>query len=255
MKKPSKSDTKSIESNELAIVKQYIQPNKKNLVVFDIDNTLATVPDDLATPEWFIWQLQAYEKKGLSSSEALNKALHLHNHLLNHTWLHAAPNASQVIQHLHKKGVATIALTARNLVNRTLEQLAAAGITLQNASLPQDFFWLPTNNSQRPGAGYKQGVVFCNGNDKGSLLLHFLQQTAYQPDTIIFVDDMQEHVHAVKKVITKHNLPCVGIRYSYFDKKAHNFNPQRAHQQLQTFLHKHPVGQGPIPYLAHTLCM
>jgi len=235
-----------LETKNLSQVTQHIVQNKKTLIVFDIDNTLALPPEELGSEDWFSFKIQNYELEGFPADIAFNKTLQLYNHIHSIIDLKKVQNAPQLINSLQKQNIPTIALTARNLVQGTIRQLANLGIHLATIRLPAQHLSLPTPNPKRP-ACYQSGIIFCNGNDKGSLLLHFLDTIAYKPERIIFVDDKLKNIESVKNAAQQRNIDFVGLRYSKFDKRSQKFDHCKASKQLKRFLQQHPISQGPTP--------
>jgi len=60
-------------------------------------------------------------------------------------------------------------------------------------------------------------------NKKGAVLKVLLEATSFEPKKIIFIDDLLHYQLDVQKAAQELNIPFIGIRYSYLDKKAHDF--------------------------------
>ncbi|MDV6332191.1 DUF2608 domain-containing protein [Asticcacaulis sp. 201] len=104
---------------------------RRVLVVFDIDNTLLTMPQDLGSDTWFNWQ-QTRDK-----SEAGFQALLVNNTALLQlsTLSPTQPDAAQQVKRLQTAGIAVYALSARgsDLRGATEAALKANGIDLSSA--------------------------------------------------------------------------------------------------------------------------
>lgn len=242
-----------ITTDKLATIKEHYSPGQKTLIAFDIDNTIATMDQELGSDQWFTFKLDAYKEEGFPAEEAFDKTLQVFTHLNENIDLEKVENSPQLIQELKDtKNVLTIGLTARSNVKRTLRQLDKIGIHFRSSLLPQKEFKLATPDLDRP-AGYSNGIVFCNGNNKGAMLLEFLKKIDYRPKKIIFVDDKMSNVLSVEKAVKQKGIEFVGIRYSRFDDKVKKFDAYRSLKKTQQFLQKHPIPQGPTPDISKQL--
>jgi hypothetical protein len=85
--------------------------------------------------------------------------------------------------------------------------------------------------------------LFCGLNDKGTVLLAYLDHTNYKPDLIIFVDDRAKNITSVELAVKQRNIEFVGLRYAGCDQKIQNFDHEVTRQELQEFLLKYPYNK------------
>ncbi len=235
-------ESKIVESDAITSVYQYIKPeeyNRDTLVIFDIDNTLATQPTDLDSDHWVDAMMKKKMLEGLSSQDALLAILPAYWQIQHHTWLvPIEPETVGTLKTLQEKGVTVIALTARDIfiLHRTLEQLERLGINFSRNS-PQKA--MEPYGMSRPTT-YLEGILFVCGRDKGKSLLHWLNQMNYKPSKIIFVDDKLKNIHSVEQALKKENYPFIGIRYGYCDDRVKNIDLQETEKEYQQFVQDHP---------------
>ena len=226
-----------VEHNRISQVTTYLEPGKKVLVIFDIDNTIVKTCGALGSDQWFEHTLTMYKKQGLSDAEALKITVQLYSHVQNHVKLKPVERGTiAFIESLQKQNIPVIALTTRSIVKRTLEQLAPI-VDFSRTAVSDGILDLTL---QHP-AFYKKGIIFSGDNKKGVVLSAFLDRTGYQPDKIIYVDDKEKHILSVGQAVEERHIQFVGIRYSRLDQKVKNFKNAKAQKKLVAFLKKHPL--------------
>jgi hypothetical protein len=232
-----------VESKHITDIYSYIKPheyNKNLLIIFDIDNTIATTPTDFGSDQWFYAMKNRLMKTGTSEQDALNIMIPLFIQIQHDTWLvPVEKNTISVINSLQDKGVSVIALTARSLelAHRTLEQLQHMGIFFTRT----DPYECPiTYGNTKPGL-YIDGIIFSGNYDKGEMLVHWFKQSNYRPIKVIFIDDKLKNLHSVEKALHDRNYPFIGIRYGYSDDRVHNFSLESIAEEQTQFFNTHPI--------------
>ncbi|ESQ84788.1 hypothetical protein AEAC466_06950 [Asticcacaulis sp. AC466] len=189
---------------------------RRVLVVFDIDNTLLTMPQDLGSDTWFNWQ-QTRDK-----SEAGFQALLLNNTALLQlsTLSPTQPDAAQQVRRLQTAGIAVYALSARgsDLRGATEAALKANGIDLSSAPECGPPLCVRRGNlgdaeirraakrarisvqtkPYRP-VTVSDGVMMLSGQDKGVMLGILLKSLkGHRYTDVYFVDDTFQNVRNVQ---------------------------------------------------------
>ncbi len=223
--------------NSIKEVITYLDSNKNVMVVFDIDNTLLHPKTDLGSDQWFCNELQNHVAQGLDHTRALAHVLPLYFHI-NHNieLVTTEENLPEIVSIIQKKCAHVYCLTTRSLdlVEKTIEQLEKNNLHFK--STIQEFF-LPLPHT----CFYKSNILFCGKNDKGTVLSTFLDTINYQPDSIIFVDDKESHLHCVLEAAQKRDIEYIGLRYAGCDERVKSFNRELTEQELQLFLSNHPL--------------
>ncbi len=235
-----------VHSDTINIVLDYINPaHQKNdiLIVLDIDNAIAqafTAPDYgdyLGSDQWFKEMVKSYEKQGFSTECAINEVLPLYFAIHHHyPLIPVEPTTVSCIKCLQTKAQ-VMSLTARSpqFSARTLEQLHAIDIHFDRA--PVHGTDLPLAHTHP--ALFKEGILFAGNNNKGDILLTFLETINYVPKQIIFVDDKEYNVRAVEKAAESKKIPVVGIRHSKLDTAVANFNFEKTVLHSKSFTKKY----------------
>lgn len=126
------------------------------------------------------------------------------------------------------------------MVQTTMEQLTKNNLNFPNNPYahmfpsPEHSFNLPHPHM------YKNNVLFCGLNDKGAVLLAYLDHINYKPDLIIFIDDKAKNISSVESAVQQRKIKFVGLRYAGCDQRIQEFNHELTKQELQEFLNKYP---------------
>jgi hypothetical protein len=211
--------------------------NKRTLLILDIDNTLLTPETDLGSDQWFCHLMQEHINSGKDSASAKQHVLPLYFHVrFNTDLITTEPDLHQTLMPLKNLCDHIICLTAQSpaLAFKTVEELQKNGLHFHIPDHHECEFDLP-----HPCL-YKDGVLFCSGNDKGDALHAFLDYLGYCPEVVIFVDDKEYNLHAVERAAKKRNIEFIGLRYAGCDERAQAFNKEAAEKELQEFLMKYP---------------
>jgi hypothetical protein len=189
------------------------------LLIFDIDNTLMEPAQQLGTDQWFYHRVDEYEKKGCCLKDAIDFALP--------EWM-AVQSVTKVlpveesipffINELQEKGVCCIGLTTRGLglSDRTIHQLSSIQIDLNKTSpSKKELFFF-----NKRGVLYREGILFTAGTHKGEDLFMLLDFLDLKPKKIVFINDKRSHIMEVEESVVKRQIPFVGLRYGFTDKKV-----------------------------------
>jgi hypothetical protein len=219
-------------------VLHYLDATKKQIVVFDIDNTLLCPAQDLGSDQWISNLIKEKTSTGLTNQEAWEQMLSLYCHIQKFTTL--MPTEDNLINSIHQIETAcnhTICLTARSLclADLTLKQIFNNNLFFQVPEIDHTRLNLPDDSI------YQDGVLFCGNNCKGLVLIKFLEVCHYKTTTIIFVDDKLYNLQAVQKQLANTNIQFIGLRYAGCDARIARFDAQQTNQDLVQFLKLHPL--------------
>lgn len=205
-------------------------------LVVDIDNTLFEGKEAYGHCHWFD-DLYAQEMaRGSTKEEAIGK--------LDGPWIESQKiNTVQPVEdkfiawidQLQKENITVLGLTARQpkLSSSTYRQLELIGVDLSKTA-PKGTL----KNTFNQEVKYENGILFINDfNEKGPILLAFLEENGYQPETILFVDDKLHNVQSVEKVLEAKGISVIGLYYKALLEREPVYNPTIAKFQ-QEKLHK-----------------
>jgi FMN phosphatase YigB (HAD superfamily) len=233
---------KIVESDTIASILAHLKDNQQTLIVFDIDNTLAETYQELGSDQWFSYKFAQEQKTGKSIQEVREAILPLFLEIRLQMPLklieESAPALIKSIQH---RNIPIIALTAQEpgLAHKTSKELSILGINFSDEffTVHRDIDHLESN------CLYYKGIIFASNNNKGEILLAFLDKTNFKPQHIIFIDDKDKNLVCVEKALEETEIQFTGIRYNRLDEKVSSIDADQAEQQLKSFLEsKNKVG-------------
>lgn len=207
---------------------------KRVLVVFDIDDTLLTMPQDLGSDAWFNWRAarSSDAEQGASFDDLIQQQrLLFEAGVMDRT----QPDAAVLVAGLQQTGVDVFALSARGpeLRGPTERALAVAGFDFGAApecGLPLcrrrgrihdadirhalSILSIPVAKAAYRDITVSDGVMLVAGQDKGvflSVLLSSLPGWRY--DEVYFIDDSARNVEAVARQARTDRLPVETYHY------------------------------------------
>jgi len=222
-----------VESKHITDVLRYIN-DESALIVFDIDNTLAELESELGSDQWFYAMVQEQIKEGVDYYEAVKNILPLYLSLQLVGALQPVEEiAPFLVKDLQRQHYKVIALTARSLslIRRTFEQLSAIDIDFSTSGLSSEEIDLKLIFP----CVHKDGIVFSSNNNKGKVLLAFLDYVGYHPRKVIFIDDKIKNINTVREALEARDIEFVGIRYNRLDEKVAQFDLSKTNTDLEKF--------------------
>lgn len=205
--------------------------HNKTVIVLDIDNTLAHPETLIGSEEWVAHLINTYGDTSITDAKARFASIAPLYYDVIHgiEFQPVEPISIDIIKQLQNSGLVVIGLTARSfeISDRTIDQLYKIGIDLSHASVWHEELWHDCHLSYC----HKNGIIFCDGNDKGKVLNHLFDRLNYQPSKIIAVDDKERHLQAIARAIYP-EIEFVGIRYAHLDEKVRNFDGIAADEEL-----------------------
>jgi hypothetical protein len=206
------------------------------LVVFDIDNTLLAMEQDLGSDQWYEWQKRRAEEdpcdaRLVTDRLAVQGALYFASAMRL-----TQPDAAAQVRRLQDAGLPVIALTSRGVDFRlpTFRELRRNGFDFRRSALgpghgwPDDF--LPGDGA-RP-VRYEDGVFLTTGQHKGDMLQDLLRRTGSAlPRVVVMADDKQANLGAVTETFGRLGVPVRAWRYTREDRKVASFDADQSHAQ------------------------
>jgi hypothetical protein len=220
------------------------------LLVYDIDNTLLTMKQDLGGDAWFTWQ-EDLLKKTPSSPDlvAADFSGLLEWQGVFFTLAKMIPTESRAVEifnQFKKDGIETMILTSRGpeFRSQTERELNRNGFqigpmrTLANEPATSFLNFEATGTTRFPPAElqrlkttsarpvtFQKGIMMTSGQHKGVMLGTFLEKWQLDDDfdAIVFIDDHAKHTDRVHDAMSSHVRELVTIRYSKMDAQVSNF--------------------------------
>lgn len=218
--------------------------HNKTVIVLDIDNTLAHPETYLiGSEEWVAHMICSYGDTTITDPKARFACIApLYYDVIHGISFQPVESITvEIIKELQNSGVVVVGLTARSfeICDRTIEQLYNIGIDLSHASLWHEQLWHDCHLEYC----HKNGIIFCDGNDKGKVLTHLFERLNYQPSKIIAVDDKERHLQSIARALDT-QIEFIGIRYAHLDEKVRAFDKVTADRQLLDWITRQWIFNG-----------
>ena len=231
-----------VESDDLEMVADWAIRMAKDhgrenvLVVFDIDNTLLAMEQDLGSDQWYYWQ------KDLAAKDPCDPAVVSDRFAVQGALFHASamrptqPDAAAQVARIQDAGIPVIALTSRGSDYRlqTFRELRRNGFSFWPSALPPQRGWPGTfvpAGGERP-ALYEDGVFLTAGQHKGRMLQALLDRTGVQrPQAIVMADDKRENLDAIWESFAGTDIAVHAWRYTAEDANVAAFDAVTAAAQ------------------------
>lgn len=206
------------------------------LVVFDIDNTLLAMEQDLGSDQWYYWQKDLLKEDPCSGNLVRDRfkaqgALYFASGMRP-----TQANAAEQVRRLQDAGLSVIAVTSRGSDYRlqTFRELRRNGISFWPGALPPKRgypeLFLPAGAERE--TLYEEGVYFTSGQHKGDMLKALLAKTGTAaPAVIVMADDKAENLEAVMAAFEGTTTSVHAWRYSREDANVAAFDAREAAAQ------------------------
>ncbi|MTI13147.1 DUF2608 domain-containing protein [Sansalvadorimonas verongulae] len=197
---------------------------KNVLAVFDIDNTILTTGEsDLGGDIWYQWQTGKLDVKPKSDQKVsclYSDTLALLFELM--PMKTTEDGAVELLKSLNNRGQTVMALSSRSPMYRvaTERELHSHKFDFsKNALAPAGSTVAPTyaKTFKRP-TEYKHGVALTTGTNKGDYLEYILDTTGRKFDAIVFVDDGERNIEAMKKKFSSSKYKSMDVRLVNYTK-------------------------------------
>jgi hypothetical protein len=217
----------------------------KNLVVFDIDNTLIATSSDIGSDQWFEWQTQliATNNPQYRISSTIEELIILNTKIKSlATERLTQEDLPSIIQALRIKRIPVILLTSRGPELRDVTEAALKNNGLWMSDLSFSIGMI--NRFTPPGAknetSFMNGIFMTAGMHKGEALKYILQYTSKKFENIVFVDDHERHTNRVFETFSVQAVPDITTyRYGREDSRVLMFkskNKSTLHEQFIKFM-------------------
>lgn len=173
------------------------------LVVYDFDNTLMAMDQDIGSDQWFNWQAKLLKDpttKNLVAKD-IDQLLHWQLIIFSMGKMHPVESiTAKTVQELQKKQIKSIILTSRGPRFRvdTEIELQSIGLSFEQGSIgpakgyPGTFLAIANNNERE--VSYQNGIAMGSGLHKGHFLKLLLQKTGSEFKAIYFLDDTLKNI-------------------------------------------------------------
>jgi len=210
------------------------------LMVFDIDNTLLTMDQDLGGDAWFNWQaglLRKAPKSPLLVAGDFRGLLAVQGILFSLGSMHPPEKGTPAaVRRLQATGARLFALSSRGpeYYSATMRVLGENGYDLSASAWPgRPGAFLPVRDGkerERWGLGdprpamHQSGVYLAAGQHKGAILRELWVAAKRKHKALLFVDDHEKHVKRVRAAFADEGVELKLFRYARMDARVERFN-------------------------------
>lgn len=229
-----------VEISRFEEIVDHITPD--SIILCDIDDTILIPTQMLGCDEWFSALMQKYKEEGLSSQDALKRALDEWEMVRHVTDMQLVePVTASVIQKMQEEGFFLIGLTTQGLtlMERTTGHLEENGVSFEkDAPFSKDIYFAQPKKGRFEGVMYRKGVLFTAGTHKGESFFTLCEKMDYIPKHIVFINDKATHLREVKESAMERGIEFIGLRYAYSDATKANFSMEVAEAQFAHIPHR-----------------
>lgn len=231
------ADLADVTADTVRLVEQVGRENV--LVVFDIDNTLLAMEQDLGSDQWYEWQKQLASADQCSPQIVGNRFAVQGAVYFASAMRRTQEDGADQVRAIQDQGVAVISLTSRgpDYQLQTFRELRRNHFSFSFSGIgPRGGYdkpFIPVENG-RPSL-YQDGVFLTAGQHKGQMLQALLVKTGTRmPSVIVMADDKQENLDAVKQTFSALNIPVHAWRYAGEDENVRAFDAVQADRHWQS---------------------
>jgi endonuclease/exonuclease/phosphatase family metal-dependent hydrolase len=206
------------------------------LVIYDLDNTLLAMEQDLGSDLWYYWQKELEtadrcDPRVVGDRLAAQGALYFASAMRP-----TQPEAASVVSELQDEGFTSIILTSRgaDFAPSSLRELRRNGLDFSRRPLGDGatLRFKPAPDSRE--TLYESGVYLTAGQDKGEMLLALFRATnTALPRAIVMADDKAENLQAVLDALADQPVSVQALRYDREDTRVAEFDAAQAAAQWQ----------------------
>ncbi|MCC5792899.1 MAG: DUF2608 domain-containing protein [Legionellaceae bacterium] len=191
-------------------------------LVLDLDNTVMESVLEVGSDQW-LTNLVDYAVKILDQKEGMRLALLIYGAVQAHVRAKAVElEIVKIIKALQDIGIPVLALTARDIAIKqyTIRQLETIGIDFSRNCIKVN------------DPSYEEGIIFCNGKNKGQVWQKVIEKCPNHPRHIVMLDDKIRHLERMLIVAKTLKINFLGLRYGFLDEKISAFDMRPANHQL-----------------------
>lgn len=207
--------TPSISVVEEFVLKKYAEFGAGNvLVVFDFDNTLMAMNNDLGSDQWYVWQSDVIKNGDKKQAMAGDRAelFELHYKLFALGNMHPVEKeTANLVKKIQELKIRTLILTSRGSEFRTDTEMELKrggmdfSITAPGPEGGYAFQFLPEGLENARPVSYQNGIFMGSGQNKGILLQALIKKTGGTFKSIIVVDDTLKNIENIEAVYKDDN--------------------------------------------------
>ncbi len=231
------ADLADVTADTLKLIEQTGRENV--LVVFDIDNTILAMEQDLGSDQWYEWQKALASEDQCSPQNVGNRFAVQGAVYFASAMRPTQTDGPEQVKTIQDQDVAVISVSSRgpDYQLQTFRELRRNHYSFSFSAIgPRggyDAPFIPVENGRV--SLYQDGVFLTAGQHKGQMLQALLIKTGTRmPAVIVMADDKQKNLDAVKETFSALEVPVHAWRYTAEDDIVRAFDPAQADSQWRS---------------------
>ncbi len=228
--------TKTIDKLTQLVLEKKAEVGVENmLIVYDFDNTLMAMNQDIGSDQWFNWQSELLRDKKSKDCVAKTRGelFGLHYKIAALGSMHVVePQLPKLVADFQQMKIKSIILTSRggSLRNDVENELSEISLEFKSSAIGPDggypSTFLPSDLEQPREISYMDGIIMGSGQHKGKILKSVLKKTGVKFKVIIFVDDTLKNIENVENEF-KSEVDLYTIHYTHELERVEKFNKDK----------------------------
>ncbi len=206
------------------------------LVVYDFDNTLMAMDQDIGSDQWYNWQSELIRNKKMKFAVATTRGglFDVHYKIFALGKMHVVESQiPRVVKEIQQMKIKSIILTSRGSVlrNDVETELGDADMEFKSSAFgpsggyPSTF--LPEGIENAREISYMDGILMGSGQNKGKILKSVLKKAQAQFKVIIFLDDTLKNIENMENEL-KNEVELYTFHYTHEQDRVEQFNKDQS---------------------------
>lgn len=229
--------SETIDSMSELVFKKKSEVGVENiLVVYDFDNTLMAMNQDIGSDQWYQWQSELLKKGNTKDRVAKSKEdlLDINYKIFALGKMHVVEaQTPKIVREIQNLKIKSIVLTSRGPILRNDIENELRDIDLnfkKSAFGPEGGYastFLPDEVKGSKHISYMDGIVMVSGQNKGKILKEILKKTGSKFKVIVFLDDSLSNIENVEKEL-KDEADLYTFHYTHEEGRVNDFEKNKS---------------------------
>lgn len=220
--------------------------NEHALILFDVDDTLISAKDSLLRPSargvWDRLAKSSLDNPEIPLTRKYDRDYYFSLVLSRLEYELVDPHVVDIIKNLQRRQIKAIAFTKMmtgsfgaipSMEDWRLSQLLKEQIDFSKAFPDNPLLFLKAQVGN-VNSVFKNGVLCANRQNKGPVLISFLNRLEWKPQKVVFIDNRRDYLESVEKSLEGTGIEFLGFYYTAAEK-----NPRAVNEKLAKFQMMH----------------
>lgn len=211
------------------------------LIVYDFDNTLMAMDQDIGSDQWYNWQSELLRAKKTKNAVATTRSelFEIHYKISALGKMHfVEAQIPEIVKSIQSLKIKSIILTSRGSIlrNDIESELGAAELEFRKSAFgPEGGFpgnFIPEGLENAREISYMDGIIMGSGQHKGKILKAILKKTSNSFKTIVFVDDTLKNIENMENEL-KTDVDLYTFFYTHEQERVEKFSKDKNKAKLE----------------------